>query len=504
MMTAVYTVTLMTVVLFYLATSLIQRTLQFGLSSRESLCKFQDLTRDVYEYDHLRFHGLKVDHFNDLNTIMGTHDPIVESLQFEELLPHLQNPVVSTRNQADLVVDQELDEVTLNHVRSHGVAIVQDVISKDTVAELRATVLAKSNADWAAKKATEVIILDSENRWHGMPSVGTPSVRRLLRELGEHDVVRPLLERIIGRKASMVSFSVIRANFGSVDQDWHTDSGLVSTPGGYSQPFVFDGWTLVIPLQDVEEKQGNTGVCPSVWVPNGDSPSIDNFWHDANNDPENPNWERGHADEMCIHVKQKAGDGLLYKHDLTHRGSAHLRPDKEDRLSLFIMFSEPRQGSGDKRWLVGSDQMFATFTQTVGLWGWDLSAFWLLDLGLPGFLWRVPYTFHTIKTYAKHILALTVWETTEELPVDFIDAWCLLFKGRNIDAFGSDNDGNGFFLVDYEAIVEGAEFWIPIVQKVVIGAGLGALLVYYVAGRIKCRVWGESVRSGANGKHHFD
>lgn len=360
----------------------------------------------------MRFHGLKVDHFNDLNTIMGTHDPIVESLEFEELLPHLENPVVSTRDQADLVVDQELDEVTLDRVRSHGAAIVKDVISKDTVAELRATFLAKSNADWAAKKETEVIILDSENRWQGMPSVGTPSVRRLLRELGEHDVVRPLLERIVGRKgekrpegganrgananafwnvilsqvclrnsdssfsASMVSCSVIRANFGAVGQDWHTDSGLVSTPGGYryvkltpsiyitlvetnsslrssryalvamnrrSQPFVFDGWTLVIPLQDVEEKQGNTGVCPSVWVPNGDTPSIHNFWHDANNDPENPKWERGHADEMCIHVKQKAGDGLLYKHDLTHRGSAHLRPDKEDRLSLFIMFSEVRE-----------------------------------------------------------------------------------------------------------------------------------------------------------------
>jgi len=159
--------------------------------------------------------------------------------------------------------------VTLDRVRSHRVAIVPDVISKDTVAELRATVLAKSNADWAAKKSTEAIILDGENRWHGMPSVRTPSVRRLLRELGEHDVVRPLLEKIFGRKgekrseggvnrgasakafwnvillqerlrnsnssfsASMVSFSVIRANFGSLDQDWHTYSGLVSAPGGY-------------------------------------------------------------------------------------------------------------------------------------------------------------------------------------------------------------------------------------------------------------------------------
>jgi len=228
-------------------------------------------------------------------------------------------------------------------------------------------------------------------------------------------------------------------------------------------------------------------VCLSVWAPNGDSPKVDTVWHDANNDPENPKGERGHADDMCIHVKQSAGDGLLYKHGLTHRGSAHLRPDKEDRFSLFIIFSEvrvceersdelrrrvywistsslrysnssqPRQGSRDRRWLVGSENLFLQFCQTVGLWGWDLSAFWLLNLGLPGFLWRVPYTFHMIKTYTKHILALTLWETTDELPIDFIDAWCMTFKGRNIDAFGSDNDGNGFFPVDYETIVEGAE-----------------------------------------------
>lgn len=325
---------------FYLITSLILSVLHFDF--KNVLCRWQSLTRANYDYDQMLFEGLKPEHVDNYESI------------------------VKTRDQDDLIVEK-VDEESLERVKNMGVAILKNVISKDTVDALRAHALSESDHDWANGVGTQVIILDPPHRWHGMPELSEPSVRSLLRELGEHDLARELIDNIISPLASLTSFSVIRAGYGSVAQEWHSDSGLVSTGGGYTQGFAFDGYTLVIPLQDVEEGMGETSVCPGVWTPNGgeslrgakgragttiavyfifastrktpssqnviltrslqrllrssrrlatlvaDSINVDTVFYNEATGKERPVWVEGTADEMCMKVQQEAGDILFFK-----------------------------------------------------------------------------------------------------------------------------------------------------------------------------------------------
>ncbi|GMI03033.1 hypothetical protein TrLO_g8884 [Triparma laevis f. longispina] len=467
---------------FYLITSLILSVLHFDF--KNVLCRWQSLTRANYDYDQMLFEGLKPEHVDNYESI------------------------VKTRDQDDLIVEK-VDEESLERVKNMGVAILKNVISKDTVDALRAHALSESDHDWANGVGTQVIILDPPHRWHGMPELSEPSVRSLLRELGEHDLARELIDNIISPLASLTSFSVIRAGYGSVAQEWHSDSGLVSTGGGYTQDFAFDGYTLVIPLQDVEEGMGETSVCPGVWTPNGDSINVDTVFYNEAAGKERPVWVEGTADEMCMKVQQEAGDILFFKEDIIHRGGAHTQPNKPDRFSLFILLTESRRGTADHRWLIGSSKIIATYCQKIGLWGLHMQNFWVLDLGLGKWLWRVPYFLELAKVYARHILAVTVWPTKERLPIDFIDDWCLLFKERNIDGFGSDNDGNGFYLENYVQIMKGAEFWIPILRGVAVGVFVGVFVLNWVLGKVWRKYWGVGRVRGTgiengNGKHHAD
>ena len=163
---------------------------------------------------------------------------------------------------------------------------------------------------------TQLTILDPGNRWHGMPHLEDAIVRRTLREIGTHPIIRPLIEDVMSPKgersawrsyelgnptlfltqsipsiqpelqlaslvvASVVSFSIIRTGYGATKQDWHVDAGLLKTPWGYEQNYVFDTYSLAIALQDISLGMGQTGVCPGVHSPDGgDMAEMDDDGH---------------------------------------------------------------------------------------------------------------------------------------------------------------------------------------------------------------------------------
>ena len=72
------------------------------------------------------------------------------------------------------------------------------------------------------------------------------------------------MEDILSPRASLVSFSVIRVDYGAKDQDWHSDAGLLKTPFGYENPYAFDTYSLAIPLQDINVRYISGAVHVSV------------------------------------------------------------------------------------------------------------------------------------------------------------------------------------------------------------------------------------------------
>ena len=152
-----------------------------------------------------------------------------------------------------------------------------------------------------------------------------------------------------------------------------------------------------------------------------------------------------------------SGDGLLFKGDVVHRGSAHTDPNAPSRLVFFVIFNNAREGSEDERMVVGSEDMQMTYAQRFGFWGLDISTFKWLDA--PFGLWRVTHAAILGSAYLKRVgTALKWWKTDSYMPLTYIDAFCLLrFKGARSESFGSDNEGNGFFLEDFEKFVTSFE-----------------------------------------------
>ena len=257
-------------------------------------------------------------------------------------------------------------------LRKHSSGVVKSVLSPSTAAKLRKIIYEESERDrYSPGDHTQVFILEPEARWQGMPHLEDAIVRRALREIGEHPIVRPLLEDVVSPRASLVSFSAIRADYGSTAQTWHSDAGLIKTPYGFDQPFVHDFFSLSIALQDVTEGMGETGVCPGVHTPDGrdigvGESVIDDFdggvtcWY---HDPIDDLFESGSPDDMCIRATLGVGDGLFFKGDVYHRGSDHVDPEAEERINLFVLFMASKEGSKDTRMPVGSEILQMGYAQ---------------------------------------------------------------------------------------------------------------------------------------------
>lgn len=192
--------------------------------------------------------------------------------------------------------------------------MIPSLLSKETAAELRRVVFEESEREKAdkTKQHTQATVIEPDNRWHGMPHIEDAIVRRALREIGEHPIFRPLIEDVMTPMASLVSLSVIRADYGSSTQGWHVDTGLMKTPWGYDNPYVFDTYSVGIALQDITPGMGETGVCPGVHTPTGGGPegmddegNCDCYYQRDDGTVDSPDglmYEKGNIDDMCVGV----------------------------------------------------------------------------------------------------------------------------------------------------------------------------------------------------------
>lgn len=295
----------------------------------------------------------------------------------------------------DLFVTPDMSpEQAKEQTEKHGVAFVEQILSPTTAFNLRDYIL-KANHEIEG-----TFVKENYNRFHIIPDPMEPSIRAALHEIASHAVFRPLLDAVLGPSSSLVALSVITNLYGAEGQDWHYDTGI----GHATHPDYFvPEYTLAIPLQDVTEEMGATGICPGThkcesliidyhvmrplydeavrdheeerrWrelkrpKKNRKDDELDRDEDDGNEEDDSEDSEDDEEDEEYIDepmmsfeewltynapcnvtASVKAGDGMLYNADLHHKGGAHDDPDAVERVQIFITFAGTRQSPTDQR-----------------------------------------------------------------------------------------------------------------------------------------------------------
>mmetsp|Transcript_20035 Transcript_20035/g.28382 ORF Transcript_20035/g.28382 Transcript_20035/m.28382 type:complete len:432 (-) Transcript_20035:40-1335(-) len=255
----------------------------------------------------------------------------------------------STDRLEDLIVNESLrtQDEAANIEFIHGMSIVEAVLSEETTKDLRSYLL-KANHE-----VDSSYVHFPENRYHIMPDHNAPQVKRALKEIAEHCMVRPMLEQLLGPGPSLVAFSVITNMYGAQDQNWHGDT--VTSNAAYPDHFVPE-YTLAIALQDTTKEMGATGLCPGTHrceFPAYNDDELRQHYYENQNDLY---WEYEDFDAWIqynlpceLAATTKAGDALLYNADVFHRGRAHSDPNGPERVQAFFTFAGSRQGPDDKR-----------------------------------------------------------------------------------------------------------------------------------------------------------
>ena len=124
---------------------------------------------------------------------------------------HIEPCKLSTNKLEDLFIDNSSTPTEAKEqTETHGAAIIEDVLTKQTANELREYIL-KANHD----NDGHVFVKNNENRYHIMPSHREPTIQSALEQIGSHPTVRPLIDELLGPSASLVSMSAITSLYGT-------------------------------------------------------------------------------------------------------------------------------------------------------------------------------------------------------------------------------------------------------------------------------------------------
>lgn len=260
---------------------------------------------------------------------------------------HLGQCGPSTDKLEDIVVNETFSpEAAVQVVETHGAAVFSDVITKKAAQNLR------DYAMTANHKLESSFIQAPNHRYHVMPPHTEPSVQETLKQVAEHPVVRPVIDRLLGPNSTLVSLSLVTSEYGASDQGFHSDA---DTSQASYPDLIVPEYTLAIALQDVTKKMGSTGLCPGTqrckW-PDFDWDELRKLYEKDKEDGTFKGtytkwWKRNIPCNVTADMSQ--GDAMLYNSDVMHRGRAHTDRDAPERALLFITFAGSRLGPDDKR-----------------------------------------------------------------------------------------------------------------------------------------------------------
>jgi hypothetical protein len=265
---------------------------------------------------------------------------------------HCNQYDISTHTASDLLLPERGG---VSHMLQHGAAVIPQVLTKDTVEELRAYIMHR-NAGVTDREAYPVSQGESRVSY-GIDATEHPAVTQALKEVAEHPLLRPLLQELLGDvDPAVAEITAITSWAGAVSQVWHPDTKSDGNALKFARTYSHS-YSLFLPLQNVTERMGATDLCPGTHYCANDLDAV------------------CEANKLGLHLAGPqgqyfpAGHGALINQHVWHRGSAHTDPEAPHRVVFIVSFlARPRVHANDARQLSRGTY----FHQKWNMWGHTL------------------------------------------------------------------------------------------------------------------------------------
>jgi hypothetical protein len=222
-----------------------------------------------------------------------------------------------TKSNANTTTQQALE-----HMLTHGAVILPELLTAETIQQLRRFVVNKNNA--ITSEEAYPVSQGYRRLSYGIEATEDPAVMQALEEITSSSLLPKLLEEILGvPDPALTELTAITSYYGCKDQVVHSDTKSDGYAAQYARTYSHS-YSLFIPLQPITTAMGVTQVCPGT--------------HFCTNDME----------EVCLQeqigVNQayedriwKAGDGAMINQQVWHGGTAvSKRPNSF--LFLYLAF----------------------------------------------------------------------------------------------------------------------------------------------------------------------
>ena len=200
----------------------------------------------------------------------------------------------------------------------HGSAVIPKTFSSNTTEGLLQLFEQWNNE----KLGNDFYVPSSRNRSiYGVTVYDHEVVTKALNEIAHHEIIRPLLDNVVGPDAALLDMFVLTNLPGAGEQTFHDDHEWYSSPRHYPHIFT-SAYLLFIALVPATNEVGTTQVCPGTH----------RCMYQAKPD------EAVMPD--CFGVELKAGDSLLINRSTFHRGGGHAgKPGDPSRVFFFLGFT---------------------------------------------------------------------------------------------------------------------------------------------------------------------
>ena len=217
-----------------------------------------------------------------------------------------------------LIPNNFTGEECARHQMIHGVSVYRDLLSPETVKELREYIVDQN------QKQEGWFVIQNEFRYSwGIDINMHPAFKKYWKELASNRLLVDGLQEIVGPDPAVIEFTAITSAYGAKDQHDHQDVLPTASGTKFAHTFV-PSYSLFIPLQDTSYRMGATHVCPGSHL-----------------------CSEG-ADENCPeHNLAMSGDediwptgwGALVNQQTTHKGMGHTKKGGLDRVVIIATFA---------------------------------------------------------------------------------------------------------------------------------------------------------------------
>ena len=326
---------------------------------------------------------------------------------------------ISARKGADLFLPAgaTIDEA-YHHQLRHGFTVFPNVLSPETATALRQHVAERNSFN--SSDSESIFVIENDKRYSFGLETTYPVVANAMTEIANHRLLRPALEKILGRNPALIEMTAITSSYGAVDQYWHDDVIPTASAIRYARTFG-PSYSVFVQLQNTTKAMGATDACPGTHYCS--APGVENVCEQYG--------FQMVGDDGYWH----AGDALLMNMNSYHRGKAHTDPYGQDRVMLILTFTTRPRSRAESRQL----SQGITFSLRWDEWGHTLE-----DMAQAGRIMQKPWTL--LRALGLFKLPGTEWG------IDYITSGSMRMA----------NEDNGFREDEFEEFMErGGIWWIP-------------------------------------------